>query len=34
MIATCRQQKRRVFEFFCQAINAHFQQETAPSLLH
>ena len=34
MIATCRQQKRCVFEFFCKAINAHFQQETAPSLLH
>jgi transposase len=34
MIATCRQQKRRVLEFFCKALNAHFQQETAPSLLH
>jgi transposase len=34
MIATCRQQSRRVFEFFCSAINAHFQQEAAPSLLH
>jgi transposase len=33
MIATCRQQKRHVFEFFCNAINAHFRQETAPSLL-
>lgn len=33
LIATCRQQNRRVFEFFCDAINAHFQQETAPSLL-
>ncbi|MEJ2084017.1 MAG: transposase, partial [Acidobacteriota bacterium] len=25
MIATCRQQGRRVFEFFCNALNAHFQ---------
>jgi transposase len=33
MLATCRQQKRRVFEFFCNALNAHFQHETAPSLL-
>lgn len=33
MIATCRQQNRRVFPFFCNAINAHFQQDTAPSLL-
>ena len=33
MIATCRQQNRRVFEFFCNAINAHFKQETASSLL-
>jgi transposase len=33
MIATCRQQNRRVFEFFCHALNAHFQQEPAPSLL-
>jgi len=33
MIATCRQQKRRVFEFFCTALNAHFRQEPAPSLL-
>lgn len=33
VIATCRQQKRRVFAFFCQALNAHFQQEAAPSLL-
>jgi transposase len=33
MIATCRQQGRRVFEFFCNALNAHFRQETAPSLL-
>jgi hypothetical protein len=32
-IATCRQQGRDVFEFFCNAINAHFQRETAPSLL-
>ena len=34
MIATCRQQGRRVFEFFCNALDAHFQQEAAPSLLH
>jgi len=33
MIATCRQQKRRVFHFFCSAINAHFQHQAAPSLL-
>jgi len=33
ILATCRQQKRRVFEFFCQALNAHLQQEAAPSLL-
>jgi len=33
MIATCRQQNRGVFQFFCNAINAHFRQETAPSLL-
>jgi transposase len=34
VIATCRQQGRRVFEFFCIALNAHFRQEAAPSLLH
>jgi len=33
MIATCRQQNRSVFHFFCNAINAQFQKETAPSLL-
>lgn len=33
IIATCRQQGRRVFHFFCNALNAHFRQETAPSLL-
>ena len=33
MIATCRQQNRGVFQFFCNAINAHFQQEAVPSLL-
>jgi len=33
ILATCRQQKRRVFEFFCQALNAHFQEKAAPSLL-
>jgi transposase len=34
ILATCRQQKRRVFDFFCQAVNAHFQHKAAPSLLH
>ncbi|HSV99530.1 MAG TPA: IS66 family transposase, partial [Sedimentisphaerales bacterium] len=34
VIATCRQQGRRVFEFFCDALNAYFQQKPAPSLLH
>jgi len=34
MVATCRQQNRRVFQFFCNAINAHFRKETAPSLLY
>jgi len=33
MIATCRQKNRGVFHFFCNAINAHFQQEAVPSLL-
>jgi transposase len=33
VIATCRQQKRRVFEFFCDALNAYFRREAAPSLL-
>jgi transposase len=33
VLATCRQQKRRVFEFFCNALNACFRQEAAPSLL-
>jgi transposase len=33
VIATCRQRSRRVFEFFCDALNAHFRQEAAPSLL-
>ncbi len=33
VLATCRQQKRRVFEFFCQALNAYFRHEPAPSLL-
>ena len=32
MIATCRQQSRRVLEFFGNALNAHMRQETAPSL--
>jgi transposase len=34
VLATCRQQKRRVFDFFCRALNAHFQHQAAPSLLH
>jgi transposase len=33
VLATCRQQKRRVFDFFCNALNTHFRQEPAPSLL-
>jgi transposase len=33
VIATCRQQGRRVFEFFCNALRAHLRQELAPSLL-
>jgi len=33
VIATCRQQGRRVFEFFCNALHAHLRQEPAPSLL-
>jgi transposase len=33
MIATCRQQDRGIFPFFCNAINAHFRQEAVPSLL-
>jgi len=33
VLATCRQQNRRVFEFFCNAIHAHFRQEAVPSLL-
>ena len=33
VLATCRQQNRRVFEFFCDAIDAHFRQEPVPSLL-
>jgi len=32
MIATCRQQSRRVLEFFGNALNAHMRQETAPFL--
>lgn len=34
VIATCRQQGRRVFAFFCDALNTHFRQEPTPSLLH
>ncbi len=34
VLATCCQQKRRVFDFFCNALNAHFRREAAPSLLH
>jgi transposase len=33
MLATCRQHNRGVFEFFCNAIDARFKQEPAPSLL-
>ena len=33
MIATCRQQNRSVFDFFRGAIDAHFHQQIAPSLL-
>jgi transposase len=33
VLATCRQQGRRVFEFFCHALTAHFRQEATPSLL-
>ncbi len=33
MIATCRQQNRSVFHFFCSATDTHFRQLTAPSLL-
>lgn len=33
VIATCRQQQRRVFAFFYNALQAHFQQQAAPSLL-
>jgi transposase len=33
VLATCRQQNRSVFTFFCDAIHAHFREETAHSLL-
>jgi transposase len=33
VIATCRQQNRRLFQFFCNAIDAHFRQQPVPSLL-
>jgi hypothetical protein len=33
VLATCRQQKRRVFDFFCNALHARFRHETAPALL-
>jgi len=33
VLATCRQQHRRVFDFFCQALHAPFRHEPAPSLL-
>jgi len=33
VIATGRRQSRRVFEFFCEAINVPFHQKAAPSLL-
>ena len=33
VLATCRQQNRGVFAFFCNAIAARFQHQPAPSLL-
>jgi transposase len=33
ILATCRQQNRGVFAFFCDAITARFQHQPAPSLL-
>jgi transposase len=33
VIATCAQQGRRVFDYLCQALLAHFQDTTVPSLL-
>ncbi len=33
VLATCRQQNRGVFAFFCDAITARFQHQPAPSLL-
>ena len=32
VIATCKQQNRNIFDFFCHAIEANFRQQTAPSL--
>ena len=33
VMATCQQQGRNVFEFLCEALNAHLRNEAAPSLL-
>jgi len=33
VLATCCQRNRGVFEFFCNAINAYFKHDQAPSLL-
>jgi transposase len=32
-IATCTQQERSVFEYLCEAVNAHFHRQPIPSLL-
>jgi hypothetical protein len=32
VIHTCGQQRRSVFEFLCQAVEAHFKSQPAPSL--
>jgi len=33
VIQTCDQQRRSVFEFLCAAVKAHFQSQSAPSLV-
>jgi len=33
VIATCEQQGRSVFDYLCQAVNAHFGSSAAPSLI-
>ena len=33
VVATCAQQGRSVFDFLCQAVESHFHQTPAPSLL-